>query len=382
MINEFVSVLNKIFENNILKIIISNKRESSKYKKIVIEVKNKTYFVSKYTLKQVFHENLNKEEVYEFLINQTKSFKQFEFFDINNIYLIKFSKKNKIFYTKSLNKNNLKINKEKNYILKENEIIEPLIDMGIFNKDGKVISKMYNKYKQINRFLEIIDDKIKKENIKTLNIIDFGCGKSYLTFIIYYYLTQIKNIETKIIGLDLKKEVIENCNKTAEKYGYNNIKFILGDIKDYNPPFIPDMVITLHACDTATDYALYNAIKWKSKMIFSVPCCQHEINESINGNNKIITRYGIAKERISAIFTDIIRCNLLKTMNYNVDLMEFVDFESTPKNLLIRASLSNIPTKVKKEMINEVEELINEYKFNQTLYRLLSREIDSIKSIT
>lgn len=189
MINEFVSVLNKIFENNILKIIISNKRESSKYKKIVIEVKNKTYFVSKYTLKQVFHENLNKEEVYEFLINQTKSFKQFEFFDINNIYLIKFSKKNKIFYTKSLNKNNLKINKEKNYILKENEIIEPLIDMGIFNKDGKVISKMYDKYKQINRFLEIIDDKIKKENIKSLNIIDFGCGKSYLTFIIYYYLT-------------------------------------------------------------------------------------------------------------------------------------------------------------------------------------------------
>lgn len=387
MTNEFVYYLTQIFNENVLKIVISNKKEKNyKYNKFVLELKSDYYYVSKYTEKQVFNEKVNVSNIISYMNEMIFYFKQYNFFTENIEFMIKISKKNKIFFSKRTSQNNIVLNlnnnREKKYILNEGNKIEPLIDMGIFTSDGHVVNSMYDKFKQINRFLEIIDDALKNKEYKQLNIIDFGCGKSYLTFVVYYYLTEIKNIKANIIGLDLKKDVIDNCNKIAEKYGYTGIKFEVGNINGYEVKCDVDMVITLHACDTATDYALYNAIKWNTKMIFSVPCCQHELNSKIAPNHlKIIKRYGIAKERISALYTDIIRCNLLEIMGYKTQLLEFVDFENTPKNLLIRAYKSNIPKAVKDELLEEVLLLLEELNCDQTLFELLKEQLDKTENL-
>lgn len=307
------------------------------------------------------------------------AYKQFSAWSENWTYDMKISKKGKVFLGKKKSDNSKVIkkghNKEKNYILKEGMIIEPLIDLGVFTKEGKVINSKYDKYKQINRFIEIIDDEIKKNNYKELTILDFGCGKSYLTFVLYYYFVKIKNINVKMIGLDLKEDVIKKCNEIAQRYKYENLHFELGDINGFKYNNKVDMVITLHACDTATDYALYNAVKWNSKMIFSVPCCQHEFNAQMKANElSILTKYGIVQERVAALMTDSVRANLLECAGYKTQLLEFIDISHSPKNILIRASKSNVSKEKREKSLKEVNNLIETFNFNPTLYSLLKND--------
>lgn len=377
--------LEEVFKSEIIKIVISNKvKKDEKYNKIAINLKennkNKFYQIEKFTDKQVFHENIKINEISDKVSELIfGNYKQMTAWSNNEIFDLKISKKGKIFLGKKKNDNSKIVakghNKEKNYILKEGMIIEPLIDLGVFTKEGKVVNSKYDKYKQINRFIEIIDDEIKKNDYKELTILDFGCGKSYLTFVLYYYFVKIKNINVKMIGLDLKEDVIKKCNDIAKRYNYENLHFELGDINGFKYNNKVDMVITLHACDTATDYALYNAIKWNSKMIFSVPCCQHEFNSQMKANElSILTKYGIVQERVAALMTDSVRANLLECMGYKTQLLEFIDIAHSPKNILIRASKNNISKEKKEKSLNEVNNLIRTFNFNPTLYNLLKND--------
>ena len=382
---ELKKTLDEVFEKEVIKIVISNKvKKDEKYNKVNISLKennkNKFYQIEKFTDKQVFHENIKIDEInekaYEIIDGK---YKQMTAWSSSETFDLKISKKGKIFLGKKKNDNSKIItkghNKEKNYILKEGMIIEPLIDLGVFTKEGKVVNSKYDKYKQINRFIEIIDDEIKKNDYKELTILDFGCGKSYLTFVLYYYFVKIKNINVKMIGLDLKEDVIKKCNEIAKRYNYDNLHFELGDINGFKYNNKVDMVITLHACDTATDYALYNAIKWNSKMIFSVPCCQHEFNAQMKAEElSILTKYGIVQERVAALMTDSVRANLLECAGYKTQLLEFIDIAHSPKNILIRASKANISKEKKEKSLVEVQNLMNTFSFEPTLYNLLSND--------
>ncbi|MDF2951459.1 MAG: SAM-dependent methyltransferase [Anaerocolumna sp.] len=222
-------------------------------------------------------------------------------------------------------------------------------------EEGKVVKSKYDKYKQINRFLEFIEDILPSlDKDRELTIIDFGCGKSYLTFAMYYYLKELKNYDIKVIGLDLKKDVIEHCNLLAKQYNFQKLTFLVGDIASFEGVDKVDMVVSLHACDTATDYALYKAIKWNAEVILSVPCCQHELNGQIeNDMLSPILHYGIIKERIAALTTDALRGELLEAAGYKTQILEFIDMEHTPKNLLLRGV-----RKVKGKTVNNKEGIL------------------------
>ena len=384
---ELYKAIEEIVNSHIVKIVISNKMSKDlKFNKISIQLKasdigkKEFYQIEKFTDKQVFHENISKEDLAEKLKELIEgNYKQINAWSRDHILDLKISKKGKVHLSKKKSDNS-KIsvsshNKDKNYILKEGMDIQPLVDLGVFSKDGKIINAKYDKYKQINRFIEIIDDEIKKNDYEELTILDFGCGKSYLTFVLYYYFVEIKKIKVKIIGLDLKEDVINKCNEIAKRYNYENLHFELGDINGFKYNNKVDMVITLHACDTATDYALYNAIKWKAKMIFSAPCCQHEFNSQIKTENlSILTKYGIIQERISALMTDAVRGNLLEAAGYKTQLLEFIDIAHSPKNILIRASKGNISKDKQEKALHEVNNLINEFNIKPTLLNLLKED--------
>lgn len=256
----------------------------------------------------------------------------------------------------------------KRRILQEGTCVPFLLRLGVMTADGKVAAQRYDKFRQINRFLEFVDDILPDvERLcapetggtftagRPLRIADFGCGKSYLTFAVYYFLHELRHIPVEITGLDLKEDVIAACQKLAEEYGYGSLHFSVGDIAGARYEHEPDIIITLHACDTATDYALRYAVEHRAKAILSVPCCQHELNAQLEGSRSAadggkagadpafasLLRYGIIRERFAALATDAIRAELLEQEGYAVQVLEFIDMEHTPKNLLIRAVLKD-----------------------------------------
>ena len=319
---------------------------------------NKTlYYIEKFTKTQAFHEQKTEEELAEFIEKHAgKTFKnciiRTESEEISYLGNKKGNVTKLVKKTTSENsagkKNILWKNcgKQKNYLIPEGNPVPFMVLLGLMTSDGKVISSKHDKFRQINRFLEFIDDILpeiqKQTKNRTIRIADFGCGKSYLTFAVHYFLTEIKHLEAEIIGLDLKKDVIDYCNKIAAQLNLKGLKFDTGNIADYNYQNEPDIVITLHACDTATDFALNYAVKHGCKAILSVPCCQHELNSQLNKNSvpdefKPLLKYGIIKERFAALATDALRGAILESAGYSVQLLEFIDMEHTPKNILIRA---------------------------------------------
>lgn len=401
--------------NNILikapaKLVLSNLTDKTYlYKKTVIQkiaLKGKMlYQIERFTDKQAFHENMAMSELVDKVFELFPAvYGQMNVFGDGEQWDFKVTKKGKLLSnvhrtksekvlanvskekgTLSRKQENagvdiialdaepvLSHNRKKNYLLKEETVIPPLVDLGIFTKEGKIVRTMQDKYRQINRFLELVEDVVKDYPNKDMHIIDFGCGKSYLTFILYYYLVELKGYRVEMTGLDLKADVIEKCNETAKKYHYENLHFELGDINGYQTDKPVDMVVTLHACDTATDYALYNAVSWNAGIILSVPCCQHEVNAQIKSDTfSLLTRYGIVKERMSALITDAIRGNVLTYCGYRTQLLEFVDFAASPKNILIRAVRGQVSNKKKQQAKEEIERLCEEFSIDQTLAGLL-----------
>lgn len=392
MNEELKQLLQETVNRNLYQIIISNARNREKAFKVKIRpimLKGELlYQETVYQGTKVYHENFKDSEIISRVENHLEDdFKQCEIEHTNKKAVILVSKKGKMTIRTKQMKQNEKVvgqekislahNRVKKYILEEGNPVPFLIDLGIQSKDGKIIRARYDKYKQINRFLEFVEDVLPSlPKDREIQIVDFGCGKSYLTFAIYYYLHELKKLDVAITGLDLKEDVIAHCNELSNKYGYNKMQFIRGDIAEYEGLTKADMVVTLHACDTATDYALEKAVNWDAKVILSVPCCQHEVNKQIQCEAlQPVLQYGIVKERMSALLTDALRADILRAVGYDADLLEFIDMEHTPKNILIRAVKKDKQNVAKQlEEMDKVSEMMKFMQIEPTLYRLLEKE--------
>lgn len=293
---------------------------------------------------QVFHDNYEAEKAMEVLTEYMEQFKQMQLETKKIRANVLVSKKGKVTIQKKqqcgcVKEVDLSHNRAKKYILQEGMAVPFLQDLGVMTAEGKIVRTKFDKFRQINRFLEFIEDILPQlAKDREVTILDFGCGKSYLTFAMYYYLHELKKYDVRIIGLDLKTDVIRHCNKLSEKYGYQKLKFLEGNIADYTGVDEVDMVVTLHACNTATDFALDKAVGWNAKVILSVPCCQHELNEQMKSETlEPVLKYGLIKERIAALVTDALRAEYLESCGYDAQILEFIDMEHTPKNILIRA---------------------------------------------
>lgn len=392
--SDLQSLFTDCLNETLIRVILSNPSSKDGVIKIcarpVLKNKSLLFQIEEYTKTQVFHKNLTAGDASSYLTgklssdtsSQTASFKnalvETQSFTAN----VLVSKKGTITIKKKMNasakqpKISLSHNRKKKYILEEGIPVPFLIDLGVMTQNGNIVNAHYDKFRQINRFLEYIEDILPSlPTGRELRILDFGCGKSYLTFAIYYYLKVLKGYPVRITGLDLKEDVIRHCNELAVKYGYDKLEFLCGDIAYYDGCSQVDMVVTLHACDTATDYALAKAVGWGAKVILSVPCCQHELNKQMkNDLLSPVLHYGILKERMAALMTDGLRAQILEANGYRTQILEFIDMAHTPKNLLIRA-VYNGHCADNKAQINE---LLAAFDVNPTLYRLLCKKDNTI----
>ena len=375
---EIRNLCEEIIGKELYQIIISNPQKGCEINKVKVRpimLKDTLVFQATETVgAQVFHQNYDKNELISKIENYMESsFRQMEATCTQMQATVLVSKKGKVTIKKknikTENKVDLSHNKAKKYILQEGTLVPFLVDLGVQTKEGKIVRSNYDKFRQINRYLEFIADIMPiLPTDRCINIIDFGCGKSYLTFALYYYMKILCKRDIQVIGLDLKEKVIEDCNVLAKRYGYDSLKFVTGDVSTYTGEGNVDMVVTLHACDTATDYALEKAVKWGAKVIFSVPCCQHEVNMQISNEQlQPMLKYGLIKERVSALLTDAIRANLLEEQGYQVQVMEFIDMEHTPKNILLRA-VKEKEGKGKDTKVQEMTEFLNVRNTLQNLF--------------
>lgn len=381
--NQIEELLKRVLTSLLVDMVISGARGGGDFIKIKVRpvmIRDSLYFqVSRYTDKQVFHENMTAEDALETLSGWIlHDFRQAQIRMQDEMVTVLVSKKGKATVKSKkaacVETQNLEHNRKKQYIIEEGTAVPFMIDLGVMTESGKIIRTRYDKYRQINRFLEFIEDILPElPTDRTVHIIDFGCGKSYLTFAMYYYLKVLKHYDIRITGLDLKQKVIEDCQALADRYGYDGLQFLCGDIADYNGTDEVDMVVTLHACDTATDYALYKAVKWHASVILSVLCCQHELNrkmqcETLSG----AFQYGLIKERTAALMTDAMRGQLLEMQGYKTQLLEFIDMEHTPKNILIRGVKSRglLPKAARKQQMENYQKCRDFFGAELTLEKL------------
>lgn len=387
--DEILRLLPEILNIDFIRGIISNPRDKTGIIKIKVrplEKKGELFFqIESFTKTQAFHENLTGEDACRKIAGYMEQFGQMQLETVREECTVLVSKKGKVTIRRRRRQKEAQPadrshNRKKRYILEEGTPVPFLKDLGVMTEDGKIVRTKTDKFRQINRFLEFIEDILPRlERGRELTILDFGCGKSYLTFAMYHYLHELRGYDIRIIGLDLKKDVIDHCGKLAEKYGYDKLTFLVGDIADYEGVDRVDMVVTLHACDTATDYALAKAVGWGAEVILSVPCCQHELNTQFadGGREKRggctadlapVMDFGLLRERFAALATDGLRAKYLEREGYEAQVLEFIDMEHTPKNILIRAVKTG---RKDQKAAEEIKQCIEFLGADPTLGRLL-----------
>ena len=378
-----VQLLALISNKTLIQATISQPRQKSNDLKRVklkpVEIREEYMIQLEYQYERILkHENVTLQDLAAKLDMLFEQFRQVHAEFQEQTIQVQLSKKNKVLWKSSQNATakqvDLSHNRKKRYLLDDSRVHPFLVRLGVQAEDGKIKKQKYDKFKQINRFVEFIDDSLAHlPRDKTIRILDFGSGKSYLTFALYYYLKVEKELDIQVTGLDLKKEVIDECNRIAQDLQYENLQFLVGDINDFNEETQVDMVVTLHACDVATDMALARAVKWGAKVILSVPCCQHELNRQLQAPAlSVMTQHGLVKERFAALATDSIRAELLSLVGYDTQLLEFIDMENTPKNILIRAYFTGKkPTNEQRVKYDEFVRFLNAKPFLENELQIL-----------